>query len=439
MMRLEHRQFSPIEETIRKAARLVDEETGIIRLLHEAPIPPDAPKIFGCGSLCSDFGAVGYPADNPISGSTSLMRDQAIVGAIGEAVERYSAAFVPYDQVTVCPYSSVASDAIAPWALTLYDHEQYHNPHFGYSRVHADDPIGWVIGRSLTRDVDVLTPAFAVYQPYASHANEPPMMQQITTGLACGNSVEEAALAAMCEVVERDAAMLMWLQRRRPPQVIPELEADSPASEAFRRFGALHKYVKLLDITTDLSIPAYVAVWDGRINGESGAIFASCAKHTRTKAAVGALAELAQCLLWAGSLIDNQKRLPDPSIEELSRIEEHVLWPLRPSTRAIFEFALSSPKSVRFEEEPESYATDVLDAIERCVRFIAGQGLEVIVVDVTSPDVLDSGLHVVRAIIPGSQPLFFGSGMHRISDRARQNEYPDRADMGINLYPHPFP
>jgi len=53
--------------------------------------------------------------------------------------------------------------------------------------------------------------------------------------------------------------------------------------------------------------------------------------------------------------------------------------------------------------------------------------------------VLDSGLHVVRAIIPGSQPLFFGSGMHRISDRARQNEYPDRADMGINLYPHPFP
>ena len=86
MVRLEHRPFSPIEETLCKAVRLVDEETGIIRLLHEAPVPPDSPKIFGCGSLCSDFGKMGYPADNPISGSTSLIRDQAIVGAIGEAV-----------------------------------------------------------------------------------------------------------------------------------------------------------------------------------------------------------------------------------------------------------------------------------------------------------------------------------------------------------------
>jgi ribosomal protein S12 methylthiotransferase accessory factor len=439
MMQLKHHPFSPIGITMRKAARLLDDETGVIRLLHEAPIPPDAPKIFGCGSLCSDFGDMGYPADNPISGSTSLMRDQAIVGAIGEAVERYSAAFVPYDQVTVCPYSSVASDAVAPWALTLYEHEQYDHPQFGYSRVHTDDPIGWVVGHSLTRGVDVLTPAFAVYQPYVSQANEPPAIQQITTGLACGNSLEEAALAAVCEVVERDAAMLMWLQRRRPPRVILEPEKDSQVSEAFRSFGGLQKYVKLLDITTDLSIPAYVAVWDGPINGESGAIFASCAKHTRAKAAVGALTELAQCLLWAGSLLDNHKKLPDPSVEELTRIEEHVLWPLRPSTRGVFEFALSSTNRVRFEEEPKLQETDVLDIIERCVRLIASRGLEVIVVDVTSPDVLDAGLHVVRAIIPGSQPLFFGSGMHRISDRARQIEYPDRADSAMNLHPHPFP
>ena len=439
MVRLRHRPFSRIEETTRKAVRLVDEDTGIIRLLHEAPIPPDAPKIFGCGSLCSDYGDMGHPADNPISGSTSLIRDQAIVGAIGEAVERYSAAFVPYDQITVRPYSSITSDAIAPWSLTLYEDEQYQNADFGYSRVRPDDPIGWVSGHSLTRGTDVLVPAFSVYQPYVSLADEPPIIQQITTGLACGNSMEEAVLAAVCEVVERDAAMLMWLQRRCPPHFVPEFDEASPVSAIFRSFGNLQKYVTLLDITTDFSIPAYVAVWDGPINNEYGAIFASCAKQSPTKAAVGALSELAQCLLWAGSLIDNHKRLPDPSAEKLSRIEEHVLWPLRPTTRPVFEFALSSKKKIFFADQPEFNTPDVLEEIERCVHSIAAQGLEVIVVDVTSPDVLEVGLHVVRAIIPGSQPLFFGSGLHRISDRARRNEYSDRADMQINLHPHPFP
>ena len=199
------------------------------------------------------------------------------------------------------------------------------------------------------------------------------------------------------------------------------------ASSALRSFGGLQKYVTLLDITTDLSIPAFVAVWDGPINGKSGAIFASCAKHTRTRAAAGALAELAQCLLWAGSLIDKGAKIPNPTLEEVGCIEEHVLWPLCPSTRHLFEFALSSTMRVDLEEESGSDATDVLDAIEGCVRLIARQNMEVIVVDVTSPDVLDVGLHVVRAIIPGCQPLFFGSGMQRISDRARMNEYADRA------------
>ena len=184
MVRLEHRPFSPIEETLCKAVRLVDEETGIIRLLHEAPVPPDGPKIFGCGSLCGDFGKMGYPADNPISGSTSLIRDQAIVGAIGEAVERYSAAFVPYDQIAIHPYSSLQTDAVAPWELTLYDDEQYKNPKFGYRRVHPEDAIGWVRGWSITRNVELLVPAFAVYQPYISQDKEAPVMQQITTGLA---------------------------------------------------------------------------------------------------------------------------------------------------------------------------------------------------------------------------------------------------------------
>jgi ribosomal protein S12 methylthiotransferase accessory factor len=438
-MNLQHHPPSMLEETLRKAARLVDDETGIVKLLYEAPACSDAPRIFGCGSMCSDFSDLGYPSEAAVSGSTSMIRDQALAGAIGEAVERYSAAFVPYDQLVFEPYKSVIGEALSPCSLTLYSDDQYERPGFGYKPVSPEQSIGWVTGHSLTRDCAVLVPAFAVYQPYRSRSGESPVIQQVTTGLACGNTLEEAILSATCEVVERDAAMLMWLQKRRPPKVFDGNISPTLLSAVLERFGGSRQFVSLLDITTDLSIPAYIAVWDGPIYGKHGTIFASCASLSPGRAAAGALTELAQCLMWAGSLLDSAKHVPDPAIECLSEIEDHVLWPLGNTARSAFAFALASQRTVSFAERPEPRSRDVLHAIMSCVEMIAAAGLEVVAVDVTAPDILESGLRVVRVLIPGTQPLYFGTGLHRVSDRARQNPYPDRDSDALNLHPHPFP
>lgn len=439
-MQLQHTQFSDPAETLQKAARAVDEETGIIKLLYEPPPAPDAPTIFGCGSLCSDYSHLGCPSGSSISGSTSLVRDQAIAGAIGEAIERYSAAFVPYEEIIVRPYSLVKCEAISPWSLTLYEAEQYQRSGFGYAPLTAYDPIGWVTGYSLTRAIPILVPAFAVYQPYRSMAGEAAVVQQITTGMACGSTLEEAILAAICEVVERDAAMLMWLQTRRPSKVVVTRGKNSClASRALSSFGVLAQYVTILDVTTDISIPSYVAVWDGPIDKNQGAVFASCGSLSPERAVVGALTELAQSLMWVGSLLDNQEHLPDPRVEEMSRITDHVLWPMRPEVRPLFAFTLSSERSVSVSDRPDVSSPDVLDCIQKCVDLVGAQGLEVIVIDVTSPDIRELGLHVVRVIIPGAQPLFFGTGLHRLSERSHCSQYADRASERINLNPHPFP
>jgi ribosomal protein S12 methylthiotransferase accessory factor len=439
VMHLQNRPFSPVASTLKKALRLVDEETGIVRMLYEAPLPPDAPKVFGCGSLCGDYSSQGHPSDSSISGSTSLSRDQAIAGAIGEAVERYSAGFVPYEQVTLQPYSFVADHAISPRSLTLYDDDQYQQPTFGYKPVGDDTPIGWVEAHSLTHHVSKLVPAFAVYQPYQSIYDEPAVFQQVTTGLACGNTLEEAILSAICEVVERDAAMLMWLQRRRLPNVVLTAGSRNLAAAALDSFGWHARYVRILDATTDWGIPSYVTVWDGPIGKERGGIFSSCSSLSAERAIAGALTELAQCLMWASSLIDRRKALPDPLTESITEIEEHVLWPLRPTARPSFQFALSSVLGTTPDEHPKFGCADVLEAIQTCVGMIGAQGYEVLVVDVTSPDIRESGLHVVRVIIPGAQPLFFGTGMHRVSERGRHNYYPARVSEEINFHPHPFP
>ena len=131
--------------------------------------------------------------------------------------------------------------------------------------------------------------------------------------------------------------------------------------------------------------------------------------------------------MWAASLIQGETPLPDPKTAGFQRIEEHVLWPLRPDARPAWNFAVASPRLAYFGAGADAPLRDVLDAIE------------VIAVDVTSPDIAETGLRVVRVILPGAQPLFFGRGLHRISGRARHLPYPDRAARGINLHPHPYP
>jgi ribosomal protein S12 methylthiotransferase accessory factor len=436
-VQFQHRPPSRPGETLVKARRLVSEETGIIRLVHEPPIAGDGPRIFGCGSLYNEHGSPGFVSDNTMCGSTALDRDQAIVGAIGEAVERYSAAFVPYDDIVMASAHALGPDAIPPVSFVLYSEEQRGRPGFGYRNVGADDVIGWVEGYSLTRERPVFVPAFAVYQPYVSRSGEAPAIQQVTTGLACGNTPEEAILAAICEVVERDAAMLMWLQKRRPPIVTLGEELPPDVTRALRRFGRAARHVTLLDITSDIAIPAYVAVWEGPIGSAHGALFASCAKLDPDRAAAGAIVELAQCLLWAASLIDADTPLPDPATTPLRLIEEHVMWPMRPGAHDAYGFALSSPRRVGFGSA--AVPADPLAAVRTCTDRIAVAGLETIVVDVTSPDIREAGLYVFRALVPGAQPLFFGTGLERISERSVSASYSDRAGSVLNLHPHPYP
>ena len=138
-------------------------------------------------------------------------------------------------------------------------------------------------------------------------------------------------------------------------------------------------------------------------------------------------------MMWAESLLDTVSVLPDPEREPITEIEQHVLWPLEPSHRPRFEALLASTQTVRLREEPPPRANTPLDHIEVCAARLAHLGLDAIAIDVTSPDIAEVGFHVARVVAPGTQPLFFGSGLHRLSPRALATS------ENLNLHPHPFP
>jgi ribosomal protein S12 methylthiotransferase accessory factor len=418
-------------QTIVKAKRLVDEKTGIIRMLYESPCEPDAPKVFGYGSLLADSSHYGIPHASSINGSTSIIRARAIVGAIGEAVERYSAAFIPEEDLIRASYSEVRDHAIDPRTLILYSDEQYRRPGFPFVPFHDEMNIHWIEAYSLTRRVEILVPAFAVFIPYRRNGEEPPLAQLISTGLACGNTLEEAVLAGTCEVIERDAVMSMWLSRSSRPKLDCHASTSAVLQETLRRFGETRYELHLMDLTTDTKIPAIAAVAVDRSGKGPAAVVASKASLDPNHAVVGALDELAQCLAWVRSLSRRTSRESLPDLDQLSSIEDHVMWATRLDRLGHIEFMFSSSETRLITEIPNHVTDDVLHDIQNCVAMLAERGLDVLVVEITPPDIREVGLHVVRVIIPEMQPLFFGSGLERVSPRVKQHL--------TNPYPHPFP
>ncbi len=433
--------------TIRKAKRLVDEKTGIIRALYESPSEPDSPQVFGYGTLLANTTQYGFAHSGSVNGSTSIIRERAIAGAIGEAVERYSAAVTPDDELVYASYREMHGCALDPRTLVLYSEQQYSRPKFKYIPFHEEIPLRWTFGYSLTREATIFVPAFAVFIPYQRIGDEPPFVQLITTGLACGNSLEEAIFSGICEVVERDATMRMWLRGVTLPRLNCSTGGNALVYETLARFKRSKYDIHLIDVMTDVTIPAVVAVAVKRMGNGPSTVFASSANLNPQQAVVGALDELAQCIIWIKSLMQKHTAESLPALDQLSSIEDHVLWASRSDRLKHVNFVFDSSIQHNIEDISNEATEDIHQNIRICVDKLAEIGLEVIVVDITPSDIREVGLHVVRVIIPGAQPLYFGSGLERIASRTLNDNFLQKDGVAqlrkkrpqINFTPHPFP
>ena len=123
----------------------------------------------------------------------------------------------------------------------------------------------------------------------------PPFL--LSTGCAAGRTRADAVLHGLCELVERDAAGLWWRggMRGRPLAFDDQASGEAAALLAALRRGNESRRTWLLDITTDLGIPAIAAISchaDGK-----GFACGLGARPTLAGAARGAIMELCQCEL----------------------------------------------------------------------------------------------------------------------------------------------
>src|SRR5271163_1776965 len=208
---------------------LVDGRVGIIHSVSEMPRRAGDPEFFEYLGQACDTQALSGKMNFSATGGVSTDRESAIAKAVGEAVERYCSAFYEPDEMPLCSYGSAAFPCIAADKFALYSQEQYRQHAFPYVPFETTTPVRWAQVNNITNGEVTYLPAAMVYLPYHYNLSEQesPIVQPMSTGLACHCTSNEAAIAAICEVIERDAFTITWQAALAPAHILVETLDDA--------------------------------------------------------------------------------------------------------------------------------------------------------------------------------------------------------------------
>lgn len=198
---------------------LVDPELGIVTGLHPLEPMPGLPSAYvGVTAEVADSRVHGnWPSDRVSLGTTFGDPAGARIAAIGEAVERYCGNHVPDGLLrgTAAEMAAQGHRLLGPEDLRFFADWQHDRPGFPFARFTDDVEISWVTGHGQGGQGDdgpVLVPASWAHLNWrtGSRRSDPWLHHVNYAGIATGQGLADATRRGLLELVERDALSLWW-------------------------------------------------------------------------------------------------------------------------------------------------------------------------------------------------------------------------------------
>lgn len=383
------------------------------------------------GTLCA--GRAARPSD-------------ALFVATCEGLERFQVAYVTAGEpLTFAAYRALALPAVDPACLfyAIADGTPI-----------GDVPIHWAWA---TRCVDcraTLVPARELWFGASELPGEPAIGDSSTSGCALGTSLEEAALFALFEAVERDAFLTTWYLRRRLRRIDLRTLRSERGQLMHRRWQ--HHFpdheAQLFDMTSDVGLPSVLGLAVRR-RGHGPRLFTAAATRVSGEAAVDAVLK---------DLCGFEPTLPDAARARFAQLARDPSAMRRPEDHFGLYAVDDSWKRLAFlgiDDAPSAAVADltsrspitpqpryaVPDVLATCVDAVGGAGAEVYLKDITHGGVAAAGLRCARVVTPGLYPIWFGARPDRFAVTPRLRRLATRYGSGTfggaddcNLDPHPF-
>ena len=425
---------------------LVSSRVGVIRTLSKfqrGAEEPSPPYIYEATRSHFDYRMVR--AQDRIGVGKGATEGEAMLGALGEAVERYCASHAFEHAMFCAPWAKVRECAIAPPEFVLYSNRQYEQQNFAYRRWAPQDPVRWLRLCELPSGHQVFAPATLVYLAWPNPRAEDSFTAPTSNGLAAGPDLDSAILSGLYELIERDAFVINWMARLPAPKLqfgsLPAL-----ANSIRQHYASSGIEVQVFHMCTDLPVHVMMAIAIDRTGSGPGALVGLGCHFNPGTALLKSLFEI--CEARPGEV---RRYRENPSAERLKRyqdvktLEDHSAYLTVPERLGEFAFLLENGCNQNFADLPDHSTGNLKSDLNRCIEILREAGCRVVFADVTTPDLAGYPIRAVRTLATGLQPIHFGHAGARLGGR-RLFELPKRlgfapkvlSETDLNPCPHPL-
>lgn len=437
---------------------LMGRSTNVVEKLELVPQVPDEPAqpyIFQA-RLANHHRLEGDELRYLHASGKGMTPVEAQMGALGEAIESYTALSWSHDEVKFAHRAELDAKSLNPQALGLYLPEQYQQ--LSYAPYDDQSLIGWVPARSLVTGETIFVPAQAVFLAYRPLHGEQRHFSPSSNGLAAGPTLPEAVLRAAYEVIERDAFLITWLNRLPCRRVDPYQHPDGDVVGLCRAYQRRQVEIMLYHLPTDQPCHVFMALArqiDSAATGPAIAVGLG-ADFSAPRAARQAILEAAQSRAALQRYVNQAdvRQYVAALVERpylVAAGHDHALRYSSPAALPAFEFLLTcSPTSFDWEAQTQERLAAPATAgaahkLSRLAQHLAAQNRDIIYFNLTPPDTAALRLFTARAIIPGFQPIHFGANERRLAVE-RLYQLPPQLGLAtspttphsLNPNPHPL-
>jgi ribosomal protein S12 methylthiotransferase accessory factor len=357
--------------------------------------------------------------------------------AIAEALERYSSCVLPTDLIWATP-RELGDRAIDLDTLPQCSDAELAHPKCPASRVDPDETMRWTTAWSLTGGRPVMVPAVNVWMHIPPLTASERYTMPISTGCATHTDIHRALASAICEVIERDAISLTWLQRLPLKRVVFDdvPEALARSLEATAAKGIVTTF---FDATSELGVPTLYSVDESRADTKVRHVVMCATDLDPAAAATKMLREV------ASSRIALSRHEPPPaSWDDFTSVFHGAMFMGAPEQSSAYDFLLRQDNGARtFSTMPTLSTGSAEDDLQLLLRTLDAHGMEALAVEMTTREARLVGFRVVRVIIPQLMPLAFTHrarflGHRRLYDGPVAMGFPAHPEDDINPFPQPF-
>ncbi|MFO7827410.1 MAG: YcaO-like family protein [Bacteroidales bacterium] len=425
--------------TLKNGLDAISNEIGILYHVIKLPRMNGDPKMINYGVWPSDTEYLSGEKYGGRSAGCGFKWEDAVLGTIGETVERYAPAFYNLDDSIFSSFKNLNQHAVHPNEFALFHEEQFKDKRFRMSEFTKDIELTWFPTIDLTNGKETWLPGQFIYLPFNHDKNY--ITANTSTGLAAHTNYHKAILIGLYETIERDSFVLTWMQNLVPEKIIISKEIQKYIDTNFPTKYDWHFY----DISYDIEVPSVLGFCFGESEYGKFVAVGSSTRATYGEALKKVIQEIGQAIPYFRYLLGEKKNWnPSDDFTLIQNFEDHSIFYIkRQDLWHVFDTWTSAKETKKISLTEKCDRTDQ-EKIKHIVKILKDKNYNVLVKDITTHDIRQLGFFSIKVFIPqlvqlaGAYPFYFLGGK-RLYSVPKKLGYKSNDFYNLNKYPHPFP